>query len=71
MSKRLMLLLHNFKRGHKLLEKLGRFGEASSFAGYAAMIQAVTTLVATGGTDPTAWGILMVGLVAVFKREKK
>lgn len=48
-----------------------RIREASSWAGLAALIQAVAQLVATQGTDPMAWGTLAAGIAAIVIPEKK
>ncbi len=48
-----------------------RFTEGSSWAGIAAIIHALATLVATQGADPAAWGVLASGIAAVVIPEKK
>ena len=48
-----------------------RLFEASSWAGIAAIIHAVATLVTTQGTDPAAWGVLASGIAAVVITDKK
>ena len=48
-----------------------RIFEASSWAGIAAIINALGSLVATQGTDPVAWGTLAAGIAAIVIPEKK
>lgn len=48
-----------------------RIREASSWAGLAALIQAVAALVASQGTDVTAWGTLAAGIAAIVIPERK
>lgn len=48
-----------------------RFTEGSSWAGIAAIIHSVAALVASQGTDATAWGALVAGLAAIIIPEKK
>jgi hypothetical protein len=50
---------------------MGRLFEGSSWAGIAAIIHAVAALVATQGTDVTAWGALAAGIAAIVIPEKK
>lgn len=50
---------------------MGRLFEGSSWAGIAAIIHAVASLVATQGTDVTAWGALAAGIAAIVIPEKK
>ena len=47
------------------MEFFKRIKEASSWAGVAALIHAVGALVASGGTDPAAWGTLAAGIAAI------
>jgi hypothetical protein len=47
---------------------MGRLFEGSSWAG---IIHAVASLVATQGTDVTAWGALAAGIAAIVIPEKK
>jgi hypothetical protein len=48
-----------------------RLMEPSSWAGIAALIHAIATLVATQGTDAAAWGTAAAGLAALIIPEKK
>jgi hypothetical protein len=48
-----------------------RLFEGSSWAGIAAIIHAVATLVASQGTDPAAWGVLASGIAAVVIPDRK
>lgn len=48
-----------------------RFLEGSSWAGIAAIIHAVAALVATQGTDASAWGTLAAGIAAVVIPDRK
>lgn len=48
-----------------------RLFEASSWAGLAAILHAVATLMATNGTDVPAWGALAAGIAAVVVPESK
>lgn len=50
---------------------MGRLFEGSSWAGIAAIIHAVASLVATQGADVTAWGALAAGIAAIVIPEKK
>lgn len=50
---------------------MGRLFEASSWAGIAAIVHAVASLIVSNGTDATAWGALAAGLAAVVIPEKK
>lgn len=45
-----------------------RLKEPSSYAGIGLIFQSVAVLVATKGTDTTAWGVLIPALVALFKK---
>lgn len=45
-----------------------RAKEPSTYAGIGLIFQAVATLVATKGTDPGAWAVLIPALVAVFRK---
>lgn len=53
------------------MQLLQRIREASSWAGIAALIHAVGALVASGGTDPAAWGTLAAGVAAIVIPERK
>ena len=48
-----------------------RVTEASSWAGFAGVIHALAELVATQGTSPAAWGVLVAGVAAIIIPEKK
>jgi O-antigen ligase len=48
-----------------------RLHEPSTWAGVGAMIPAIGELFITGGKSATAWGAVIAGLVAIFKREGK
>ena len=48
-----------------------RIFEASSWAGLAAVIHAVASLVASQGMDAAAWGTLAAGVAAIVIPEKK
>ena len=48
-----------------------RIKEASSWAGIAGLIHAIAELVATQGTSPQAWGVLIASVAAVAIPEKK
>jgi hypothetical protein len=48
-----------------------RIKEASSWAGFAGLIHAIAELVATQGTSPQAWGVLIASVAAVVIPEKK
>jgi hypothetical protein len=50
---------------------MGRFFEGSSWAGIAAVIHAVATLVATQGADAAAWGTLAAGIAAIVIPDHK
>jgi len=50
---------------------LSRFTEPSSWAGIAGLIHALAELVATQGTSPQAWGVLVASFAAVIIPEKK
>jgi hypothetical protein len=45
-----------------------RLKEPSTYAGLGLILQAVAQLIASKGTDPTAWGVLIPALVAVFRK---
>lgn len=47
-----------------------RLTEPSSWAGIAGAIHALASLLATGGTDPAAWGTLVASIAAVLIPEK-
>ena len=50
-------------------EKLAVIKEPSTWAGIGLVAQSVGLLIASKGTDTTAWAGLAAGLVAIFRHE--
>jgi len=48
---------------------MNRITEASSIAGIGLIVAALPQLLASKGTDAAAWGSLVAGVFAIFKRE--
>jgi lysozyme len=48
----------------------GTLKEPSTWAGFGIIFQAIATLIASHGVDPTSWATLIAGIAAVVKREQ-
>lgn len=49
---------------------MNRLAEASSMAGIGLVLTAIGPLFQSRGKDPMAWGQLIAGALAIWKREK-
>lgn len=43
--------------------------QPSTYAGLGVIFSAIPALLATGGTDMTAWAAIIGGIIAIFKNE--